>query len=635
MNSRLSLLLPIPQSVEPTGSHFTVPDDPVIDVPSAQPGRRPTADRLAAVLKSCGCRPRQDATGRERSRQPAASIRLRLDPTVLARPQSYTLTIDDTGVTVVGADEAGLFYGICTLIQLMRLHAPRTPKEPMRLPGCHIADWPDFTHRGVLLDVSRDKVPTMETLFDLVDLLASWKINQVQLYMEHTFAYRGHEVVWQHASPLTGDEIEALDTFCGNRYVELVPNQNSLGHMHRWLIHEPYRRLAECPKGLVHPFSSSPEPYGLCPVDPGSLALLSDLYDQLLPHFSSTQFNVGLDETFDLGRGRSAAACAERGIEGLYLEFLEQIHRLVTRRGRIMQFWADMIRDRPALIGKLPKDAITLEWGYEADHPFAEHGRLFADAGLRFYVCPGTSSWNSLAGRTANALANVSNAVMAGRLTGAIGVLTTDWGDNGHLQPLPVSYLGFVAGAAFSWNSATAEHGRLDIPALLGLHAFADQAGVMGRLAYNLGNAYLHTRVPLHNSSAPFHLLIFADRDRPHQALQRLTIERLEETRAYIDEVMAPLSDALMARPDAETILEEFRWVADMLRLACRLGMVRLRIGLGAPMSALPARSRNELGDELRMLIGWHRKLWQRRNRPGGLDDSAARLERILALLER
>jgi hypothetical protein len=130
-------------------------------------------------------------------------------------------------------------------------------------------------------------------------------------------------------------------------------------------------------------------------------------------------------------------------------------------------------------------------------------------------------------------------------------------------------------------------------------------------------------------------LLIFADRDRPHQALQRLTIERLEETHAYIDKVMAPLSNALMARPDAETILEEFRWVADMLRLACRLGTVRLRIGLGTPIGALPARSRSELGDELRTLIGRHRKLWQRRNRPGGLDDSAARLERILALLER
>jgi hypothetical protein len=633
MNTRLSLLLPRPQGLESTNARFTVPDEPVIDLASSAPQMRAIAKRLAEALEAGGRRSRFSAAVTERPRHREAHLRFRVHPGLLSQPQSYHLVIDETGITVVGADEAGLFYGLRTLDQLLHLHAPHSPREPLTLPGLRITDWPDFPRRGVLLDVSRDKVPTMETLFSLVDLLASWKINQVQLYMEHTFAYRGHEVVWQRSSPVTGAEIEALDAFCRDRYVELVPNQNSFGHMHRWLIHGPYRRLAECPEGLAHPFSVSPEPYGLCPIDPRSLALLADLYDQLLPHFSSRQFNVGLDETFDLGQGRSAPACAERGVEGVYLEFLEQVHRLVTQRGRIMQFWADMIRDRPALIGKLPKDAIALEWGYEADHPFAEHGRLFADAGLQFYVCPGTSSWNSFVGRTANALANISNAAMAGRVTGAIGLLTTDWGDNGHLQPLPVSYLGFVAGAAFSWNSTTAEPGRLDIPALLSLHAFGDRAGVMGRLAYDLGNAYLHTRVPLHNGTAPFHLLVFADRDRPRPPLERLSVERLEETRAYIDEVVAPLSDARMARPDAETILKEVRWGADMLRLACRLGMARLQIGLHMPISALPARLRAEFGDELRTLIGRHRELWRSRNRPGGLDDSAARLERILALL--
>lgn len=42
-----------------------------------------------------------------------------------------------------------------------------------------------------MLDVSRDKVPTMETMIKLIKMLASWKINQIQLYMEHTFAYKG------------------------------------------------------------------------------------------------------------------------------------------------------------------------------------------------------------------------------------------------------------------------------------------------------------------------------------------------------------------------------------------------------------------------------------------------------------
>ena len=54
-----------------------------------------------------------------------------------------------------------------------------------------------------MLDVARDRVPTIETLFALVDRLAGWKLNQLQLYMEHTFAYAGHEEVWRHADPYT------------------------------------------------------------------------------------------------------------------------------------------------------------------------------------------------------------------------------------------------------------------------------------------------------------------------------------------------------------------------------------------------------------------------------------------------
>ena len=181
------------------------------------------------------------------------------------------------------------------------------------------------------------------------------------------------EQVWREASPFTSQEIQALDLFCRERHVELVPNQNSFGHMHRWLVHEPYRSLAECPDGFEHPWNPTREPYSLCAVDPKSLDLLRDLYDQLLPNFSSPLVNVGCDETLDLGRCRSAAACAERGREEVYVEFLRQVHGLVAGRGRRMQIWGDILLERPDLIGQLPPDAILLEWGYEADHPFAEH----------------------------------------------------------------------------------------------------------------------------------------------------------------------------------------------------------------------------------------------------------------------
>ena len=133
---------------------------------------------------------------------------------------------------------------------------------------------------------------------------------------------------------------ELIDAFCRQRFVELVPNQNSFGHMHRWLKHDEYRELAETPEGILHGFSAVREPYSICPTDPASLALLADLYDQLLPHFTSRQFNVGLDETFDLGKGRSGALCEEMGVGQVYIDFLKKIHAQTTRRGEAHAPWS-------------------------------------------------------------------------------------------------------------------------------------------------------------------------------------------------------------------------------------------------------------------------------------------------------
>ena len=123
-------------------------------------------------------------------------------------PQGYRLEVGEDAVHVVGADDAGLRHGRATLAQLRhRADAPGRRRADGTLPACRIEDWPDFAVRGVMLDVSRDRVPTLETLFALIDRLAGWKINQLQLYMEHTFAYVGHEEVWRHADPYTADDL--------------------------------------------------------------------------------------------------------------------------------------------------------------------------------------------------------------------------------------------------------------------------------------------------------------------------------------------------------------------------------------------------------------------------------------------
>ena len=140
-------------------------------------------------------------------------------------------------------------------------------------------------HQGARGNAGRVKnsCSHMDELFGLVNMLSHLKYNQLQLYTEHVFAYRDHPRVWEGCSPLTPEDVRALDAFCRARHVELVPNQNSLGHMHRWLKHESYRHLAECPGGIVHPFAppgtNVTEPFSLCATDPAASAFASSLHE--------------------------------------------------------------------------------------------------------------------------------------------------------------------------------------------------------------------------------------------------------------------------------------------------------------------------------------------------------------------
>ena len=571
-----------------------------------------------------------------------AQLRLAVDGQEPLGPQGYRLTLDSNGIDLVAGGPAGLFYGATTLTQWLRL-AGESAEGGWLAPAVEIADAPDFPVRGFLLDVSRNRVPRLDALFELVELLAGLKINQLQLYTEHTFAYSGHDVVWRDASPLTARDIRELDVFCRKRFVELVPNQNSLGHFHRWLVHEPYRDLAECPEGLEHPFSRSREPFSLCPTDPRSFELLEDLFidpegalpldlfEQLLPNFASRMVNVGLDEAFDLGRGRSAGACSAHGTEEVYLEFLSRVHGLVSSWGHRMQFWGDIILERPDLIERLPRDVIALDWGYEADHPFERETRAFAEAGLDFYVCPGTSSWRSLGGRIDNALENLARAAIEGRSSGAIGYLVTDWGDLGHLQPLPISYPGIVAGAAFGWNCTQAEApGSFPLRDLLATHVpeLGDAALVSALLT--LGRAHLETGVQLKNSTVLFHLLIGAEETLENERYDRLSRAGLERTVALLDTIDLPRGER--ARSLAT---RELRWVTQMLRFACELGIARLAAGRDQLISALPPSERADLEAALAPLIVEFPELWLGRSRPGGLEASLDQLARIGKLLRR
>ncbi|HEX4350154.1 MAG TPA: glycoside hydrolase family 20 zincin-like fold domain-containing protein, partial [Verrucomicrobiae bacterium] len=151
---------------------------------------------------------------------PTSAIKVVRTSTASAHVEGYTLIIDKRGVTIEFYEPSGLRAATATLRQLLSQYG-------RRLPCLKIRDWPDFARRGVMLDISRGRVPKLETLLDLAEKLADLKINELQLYTEHTFAYRKYKSIWQSWGALTAREIQILDARCRELGIDLVPNQNS------------------------------------------------------------------------------------------------------------------------------------------------------------------------------------------------------------------------------------------------------------------------------------------------------------------------------------------------------------------------------------------------------------------------
>ncbi len=590
-------LLPRPRHLRLRNGTFSL--RPAITITPADPN-----DPLLAAAARLGRR--KLAEVHSPGNAPSAAGRITLERTNTGQgDQAYALHIRPTGIKLRASAEPGFRYGILTLAQLFATGLPA-------IRAMDIDDWPDFPVRGVMLDISRDKVPTLDTLKSLIDRLAGWKINQLQLYMEHTFAYAGHETVWHGASALTGEQIQSLDAYCRARCIEFAANQNSLGHMERWLKHRRYRRLAETLGPWKTPWGEvRHKPTTLNATDPAALRLVASLYDQLLPNFTSRWINVGCDEPWELGQGRSRDACKTRGADRVFLGHLLGLRRAAADHGRRVMFWADWFMKRKGRLPALPSDLMPLLWGYEADHPFDDQCARLRAAGMDFYVCPGTSSWCSFGGRTGNALANLRNAAAAGRRHGAAGYLVTDWGDFGHRQYLPVSYAGMLYGAALGWCSE--RNADLDVAAELSRHAFGDPTQTAGRLWLEAGRIHELSPVVLNNRSVLF-ACMHAPLGDP-TGLEGLAGGQATRMAERVDDLIAAARKMRMTCGDARIVKEGLLTTLAVLRHASR----RATFALDRREGRIPRIKPSTLANEMRRIIERHRDHWRSRNRSGGL----------------
>ena len=187
---------------------------------------------------------------------------------------------------------------------------------------------------------------------------------------------------------------------------------------------------------------------------------MSELYAEFLPCFSHRPFfNINCDETWDLCKGRSAPLAAELGgKEFVYLSHLRRVHQLAAEHGRRACFWADMAEESAGIFSLIPKDMVALHWWYESEgdsagRDYIERTRPSMREGLEHWVCPGTSGWLSFFFRKDNARGNLRRWARTARESGAVGYLTTDWGDFGHHNCLSYSYWPLAYGADCAWRA--------------------------------------------------------------------------------------------------------------------------------------------------------------------------------------
>ena len=517
--------------------------------------------------------------------------------------ESYRLKIDDKGIGVESETAAGIFRATRTLKQLLQTN-------PSSIPCMEIEDQPAFERRGFMLDISRCKVPTMETIHELVDLLADLKYNELQLYIEHTFAFENHEEVWKEASPLNAEEVRAIDEYCRERFIELVPNLNSFGHFERWLRHEPYERLAECPDGFrrENPYIVRDHGTTLKP-NQKSLDFIDSLYEEFLPNFSSGRFNVGMDEPWELGQGWSKTLIEEKGKQSVYLEHLDGIRKLVEKHGREMLFWADVLLEDPGNAPHVPKSASPVIWGYEAEHPFDKQAETISTCGLSFYLAPGTGSWRSFTGRLPNALANLRNAVDSGMAHGATGILVTSWGDCGNHQPWPTLYPGMIHGAGIAWNEKSDPEDKL--AETIDQFLFPDVAETPARELVELGKLDLSLGSKIANTSLPWLLLFSSQPEKLEEKLKKdHPLEKLQRAQEILSSSRPRLAELSKREGNAGLVAREMLSGIDLSARALARGQKIL------------GGSRSENLTSSQEILSDYRRNWLARARPGGLQES-------------
>ncbi|NWG12770.1 MAG: beta-N-acetylhexosaminidase [Acidobacteria bacterium] len=366
------------------------------------------------------------------------SVKTGADPAI--DKQAYRLKIAPGRIDIIGNADAGLFYGVQTLLQLVK----PGPRGTLLLPVCSIEDWPALQLRFLHWDTKHHQ-DRVETLKRFLDWSARFKVNMIGFELEDKFEYPSNPVIGAPGA-FTAAQLQEIVDYGLERFIQVVPQIQSPAHFAYVLKHPEFADLR-----------ADGNNYQACLCDERTYQLIFSMYGDVIKATRGVQyFHVSTDEVYYAG---ICARCDKpynpenRSLK--WIEFARRAHELLKEHGRTMLAWVEY----PVLtrhIPLLPSDIIN---GVMSDDP--EQVKAEKDHGLRQLVYASMQGEESL---FPNHLALGGEQELArGRLESAyetilaksgwgnpIGVYGAAWDDSGlHNETF---WLGWATVARYGWR---------------------------------------------------------------------------------------------------------------------------------------------------------------------------------------
>ncbi len=358
-----------------------------------------------------------------------------LELTEAMAAEGYVLGIGSAGIVIGAESDRGLLYGTTTLRQMLLAGGKNQP-----LPAVRVRDWPQMAMRGIHDEFSYGQVSTMENFKDMIRFLAEYKMNTLIFYFEDTFRFQNYPTVGEGRGAMTREQVDELEAFAKPLGVEIFPVFEMLGNQGALLMLDEVRPFAEYPG--AHSFS----------LDDDAFNFLATCFREMADTFDSRYFHAGLDESWDLGFGKSEERVNEVGRGPAHAAHYRRINELLKSRGKTMIMYGDIILNYPEILDLIPKDIVLMDWQYHAaDHyPTVD---VLGSKGFPILVLPGMSNWDRIFPEMSKAMINIRNFTLdCYRQPHALGSITSTWGDNGSKNLRELLYYGYAYGAEVTWS---------------------------------------------------------------------------------------------------------------------------------------------------------------------------------------